>query len=655
LSRDEFFSRTLDVILRGLSGVGVAVWNRTDDGPRTIAERLPLEAAQVNGRSLASTAVRTQRAGLVSFVLEAGQAGLLPPKSPATIDRRAANPTDFFLLVVPWMVDGEAAGVIEVFQNASGDDEVQTAQMKFLEAVGEVIGDYERAGRQPQVHDESQAAQLQAAQLQAALRANQFAAAVHESIELRPTAYSVANEGRLLLGCDRLSVLRMRGGRCQVLAVSGVDIVHRRARATRRLERLAAAVAAIGSPLWHPADDSTADYAEADVAPQIAQPLEAYLDDSHASSLAILPLKVPMQPNGEETSSRVVPHAVLVAESFYGKLDRAAPTWTPLCRHSALALRRAEEVDELPLAHLLRHMRWLFRRPMRSVAVLLAISAVVAALVLIPGELRISAHGELQPRNVREVFAQADGLVSDLHVEHGQVVAENDLLAQLRRPQLDLEFKQVLGDLQTAHARLDAIEAERSQAPRETDQQRHDYSQLLAQAEDLRATISGLESQHAVLLLKQKELDIRSPMRGQVLTWNVRPLLEARPVRRGQSLLTIGEIDGPWQLELHVRDRDIAHVLEAQKAGEKALSVEYMLGTQAGVKLHGTIRSVAQRVEASESEGPSVDVVVDVDRADIAQPVPGATVTAQIDCGREPIGYVWLHELIDSARSWLFL
>jgi hypothetical protein len=32
---------------------------------------------------------------------------------------------------------------------------------------------------------------------------------------------------------------------------------------------------------------------------------------------------------------------------------------------------------------------------------------------------------------------------------------------------------------------------------------------------------------------------------------------------------------------------------------------------------------------------------------------PGVSARAQIACGRRPIGYVWLHDIFDTAIEWL--
>ena len=44
-------------------------------------------------------------------------------------------------------------------------------------------------------------------------------------------------------------------------------------------------------------------------------------------------------------------------------------------------------------------------------------------------------------------------------------------------------------------------------------------------------------------------------------------------------------------------------------------------------------------------------VVVGFDRTQMDQPRPGATAIPRIRCGAQPLGYVWLHDLIDAIRT----
>lgn len=44
-------------------------------------------------------------------------------------------------------------------------------------------------------------------------------------------------------------------------------------------------------------------------------------------------------------------------------------------------------------------------------------------------------------------------------------------------------------------------------------------------------------------------------------------------------------------------------------------------------------------------------IKVAIDKRELPDPRPGATVTAKIYCGRRPLGYVYLHDLIAFIQS----
>jgi hypothetical protein len=129
-----------------------------------------------------------------------------------------------------------------------------------------------------------------------------------------------------------------------------------------------------------------------------------------------------------------------------------------------------------------------------------------------------------------------------------------------------------------------------------------------------------------------------------------------RPVRIGDLLLSVADPKGDWELELYMRESRGGHVRRARAdkdlqerypgAGER---VSYVLATDPGTKRRGTVREVKESTEVRQDEGNIVKVRVDIDRAQIGDPHPGATVTGQVYCGRKPLGYVWFHE----AWEWL--
>jgi len=416
----------------------------------------------------------------------------------------------------------------------------------------------------------------------------------------------------------------------------------------RRLERLTTAAIALGEVLWYPGPNE-------ERPPQVAEPLEAYLDECLARGLAVVPLRSDGSLGSAPDSE---PVGALVVERFQATLDEPLrKTATVMCPHIALAVQNALEWERLPLGRFLRSLRGVVelargRRLAAAVLIALAVAALMALLVLVPADFTIAARGELQPGETRDIFAPDDGVVRELRVVSGQRVAADQVLLVLRNPELDLEFKRLGGELQTARKKLAAVETQQLQNRREDEGQRKRATELTAQQEELRELIAGLESQSAILQRRQAELEVRSPLAGELLTWSAEQLLAARPVVRGQVLLTVADLAGPWRLELRLPDRRLWHVLQARRATPDPLPVSFSLATNPGHVLSGRLDRVGQRTELSETEGAVVLATVRINPAEAAELVPGAGVVARIHCGRRAVGYVWLHDLIDAVRTW---
>ena len=114
-------------------------------------------------------------------------------------------------------------------------------------------------------------------------RLEDFTRTVHASLEPLETAYTIANEGRRLIECDRVSVAIRKGNRCVIEAVSGQDVFDKRSNTIRLLARLASAVVATGEPIWYTGDTR-------DMAPQVEEAVQEYVDESHSKTVAVLPL-----------------------------------------------------------------------------------------------------------------------------------------------------------------------------------------------------------------------------------------------------------------------------------------------------------------------------------------------------------------------------
>lgn len=630
LAADEFHLEFLGRAVRGLGAIGGAIWVRAAPNVWRADARIDLSP----GRPLEALAHHAQHAELLDAVASAGQSRLVLPHSSAAVGT-AFNPTEFLLVLTPLALDrgDESAGVLEIVQRPGGSPASHQGYVRLLEALCELAADFHRRRRLRVLEDIAARAR----------RAEQFGLAVHRSLELIPTAMAIANEGRQVIGCDRLSVAVRRRNSFRLVAVSGLETLDRRANIVRRLEELTTSVVAAGDPLWFAGQDEPR-------APQISDPLHAWQDESHARSLAVIPLLV--QPAWGAPQSAGEPIAALIAERFTGDaIDEAyRERVASVSRQAVLALQNSLEYQAVPLLRPLRalqHAGWFVavRHLPRTIAVLAILVAAVAALCLVPADFEVEGHGVLQPRNRQNVFARCDGIVSEVLVDQGEPCRAGDVLVVMSRSQLDFEWSRVLGELGTARKRLASVQASRLDLSPRTTADREKYNQLTAEEEEVQELLKGLERQHEVLQAQRDELVVKSPLAGQVITWNVRQSLEARPVQRGQVLMQVADLAGPWVLEVEVPDERIGHVLASRGALGYDLSVSFMLATDPGAVYRGSVEKIAMSTDVRPPEKASVLVTVRVEGNELPRLRPGATAVSQIGCGRRSLGFVWFHRV----------
>jgi hypothetical protein len=124
----------------------------------------------------------------------------------------------------------------------------------------------------------------------------------------------------------------------------------------------------------------------------------------------------------------------------------------------------------------------------------------------------------------------------------------------------------------------------------------------------------------------------------------------------------VADLSADWQLELEVPDDRIGYVLEAQQELQADLPVRFRLSSDDREQHAGHIAEVCQTAaiagEEAASPSPSVLVKVALDSLELSESArrelrPGVSARAQIECGRRPLGYVWLHDIWDTAVEWL--
>jgi len=638
----DFYGEFLTRVVAALAAPGGAVWATEEQG----SGQLQLQY-QINLRDtrLADLPEEEQisHGRLLQKVMTGGDGLLVPPRSGGGEDGEAGNPTDFLLVLGPLKTELQVVGVVEVFQRAEAGPNTQMGYLRFLLQMCEHAGDFLKS-RQLRSFSDRQALWTQL---------EEFTRAVHASLEPRATAYTIANEARRLIECDRVSVAIRRGRRCRIEAVSGQDLVDKRSNVVRLLGDLASAVVASGEPMWYTGDTSN-------MAPQVEDAVQAYVDESHSKTVAVIPLQRPEpteEKDPEEHTDPVEPVGALIVEQIEDA--RVAPKTVQrtdvVAQHSSVALANSMEHQNLflmPVWRAIGKSRWMVRARTlpKTILVAVAVVAAILALIFVPGDFKLHAKGTLEPVEQREVFAPDTGTIKEVFVNHNDHVAADQLLARMYNTELAVQIERAQGELETTREALRKVVRE-LMGGRMTPQE---HRELSGQRAEHQSRLVALQKQLNILRAKQAELEVRSPVEGIVVTWDLRNKLIGRPVQRGMSLMRIADPNGAWELELQMPENRAGYLAKRQKEKGTNLYVRYILATDPGTEHEGRIREVSPAADArNQEEGVTVPVKVSINKDELAEEHrrPSATVSAKVYCGRRPIGFVWFHDLVAFVQS----
>lgn len=515
--------------------------------------------------------------------------GVEPPRIAEVIRCQTPSRLTARVMLVPWTsIDGDRGAVAIRWDEAeAARPAAGPRQLELAAAVAEIVARSHALGTRRELEKK----------LSRQTGWDTFTNRIHASLDLKETAYAIANEARPLIGCDRVWVLVRRGNRFAVAAVSGAEHVHRHSPSAQRLELLGERIAATGEPFWYSAADGEALATE--LPPQIAEPLGDYLDVAPATSLAIEPIL----PTSTDASPSPKPIALIIAERFGEPLTpsqrETLKRVAPLATAAVINAGRVERIPGRGFWFRLADRRWLSRWPAWGVATAAITAAAIGSLLLIPADIRVRARGEIVPTRRQDVFAPRDGVVVAVLVDSGQTVTQGQPLLELRSTELDLESQRVDGELGVARQRLAVTRSQRLQIRPGDAESRARERRLTAEEDLINQEIRSLQ-QRAEILLKQREgLTVRAPLAGQVLTWNTQQRLTGRPLRRGDSLLTIADIQGPWQGEFRVPARQSGRLLEYHRREPGSLAENRSAETNGLTETSGP----AETNEPSETNG----------------------------------------------------
>src|SRR6185312_11089565 len=154
-------------------------------------------------------------------------------------EQMAGNPTNFAILLVPILYDKAVVGLIEIFQDPNRPPAAQQGLLQFVVRMAGLASAYTR----------NQQLRQMSGQQQVWLQLETFSRQIHASLNPTEVAYLVANDGRRLVECDRISVAQRVGRKSVVLAISGADVVEKRSNLVQLMRALFDSVLAWGEKL----------------------------------------------------------------------------------------------------------------------------------------------------------------------------------------------------------------------------------------------------------------------------------------------------------------------------------------------------------------------------------------------------------------------
>jgi len=237
---DQFHSEILPKIVTALAAVGGALWTIDDRGALSLGFQVNMQELRLGE----SEDVAKKHSRLLYKMLQSKEEGVLSmPRSASEGDDEEGNPTDYLHDYAQVRTELETDGLVEIATRADTGPVAQKGYVKFMGQMGGVVADYYK-NRQLRNFSERQS-------LWTLLE--EFTRTIHKTLDLRETAYTIVNEGRRLIECDRVSIAINRGTKSVITSVSGQDMVDKRSTTVKLLGQLATAVVRCNEPIGTPA------------------------------------------------------------------------------------------------------------------------------------------------------------------------------------------------------------------------------------------------------------------------------------------------------------------------------------------------------------------------------------------------------------------
>jgi hypothetical protein len=650
LAPPDYYGEFLQRVLQALAAPAGAVWLLTQQGNLQLQHQINMREVGLDR----SEEGRASHDELLRQALMRAQPGMVPPRSSlgkGEANRPApGNPTDFLILLAPIIVDKQVAGLVEVWQDPNRGPDAQRGFLQFLIRMAGLAASYTRNHQLRTMVGQQQVwTQLEA-----------FARQIHNSLNPTEVSYVVANEGRRLVECDRISVALRFGKKCKVEAISGADVVEKRSNLVQLQRKLFDAVLKWGEKLVYTgAKDDT-------LPPAVLHALDNYLAESTSKLLVVLPLR-----DDREAESKRPARSALMMEAFDppNSSEQMVARLEVVGKHATTALYNATEYKRIPFRFV-----WL---PVAKVqeglggkaqaiiaAVLVSLLILVVAMVIVPYPLKMEAKGQVWPKERAYMYTPTPGTVVELaaNLKPGDRVAKGQELIHLYCPDLAPETIQVTSDLATAKKKLDEVTSlmQRNTSDKTLPLQRIEHAGTLQAKE---GQLKNMREIFNIDPLNPGHIWLRAPIEGVVLTPDFKEKLPGASVKESQPLLRIGKYAPDakkrvrdWEIELKIPQKHLGQVLLAfqrLESGKKELDVDILLSNRPTAMFKGKLPrdKVAAEATPNKDEGNETEPVtiawVRLSGEGIAPEnevppellVAGVEARTRIRCGNRAMGY----------------
>ena len=658
----DFFGEYLKRVLTALAAPAGAIWMRTPQGNLQLQYQINLQNLGLNR----SDEARQSHEELLRGAFQHPRPLHLPPHASSGPGENGqvapGNPTDLLLLLVPIQVENQVDGLLEVWQDPNRNPAAVNGFLQFMVEMAQLGSRYLRNRMMRQM----------AGQQSLWTQLESFSRQIHTSLNPVETSYIVANEGRRLIDCDRVSIGLRYSRKIRVEAVSGADVVERRSSLVQLMQKLFDCVVKWGEKLVYTGSK------EEGLPPDVLEALDEYLAESNSKLLVVVPLK----DEREKDTKRPI-RAVMMMECFepQASSEQLLARLDVGSKHATSALYNAIEHRRIPFRFVwmpLAKLQEGLGGQAQAIAwgVAAGIVLLVAGLILIPWELRMEAMGQLQPVERATIYSPGKGEVVDLHLKPGDQVRPTANLILMHDQDLVADIVKLKSEIDKAEEGLPFIETQlRSQKVRDGDEmtrfqletQRAEYVATLKNKRALldryKETLHLIPEEPGRFWIKAPKFPETRVNKGEpywtVLTPDVEEL-KRRHIDPKDPMLRLGNKEGPWEVEAKIPQKHIGQVLEGfdyvnkkNSDDEPELDVEMVvrsaptktyLGKLARSKV--ALQADPHRDDNNEPE-PVVIARIRIDGDDIPENkripkvllLSGSEVRSKILCGKHAAGY----------------